>query len=81
MSPDPQTIATQPEATLDAEAGTAAEEAARPQADAAGLVRLLDEVAALVGFDVPVHLAKGRDAGDGLLAEGPGIGDGAEQFV
>ena len=35
MSPDPQTIATQPEATLDAEAGTAAEEAARPQADAA----------------------------------------------
>jgi len=35
MSPDPQTIATQPEATLDAEAGTAADEAARPQADAA----------------------------------------------
>src|SRR5207248_833375 len=35
MSPDPQTIATQPEATLDAEAGTAAEEAARTQADAA----------------------------------------------
>jgi len=35
MSPDPQTIATQPEATLDAEAGTAAEEAAPPQSDAA----------------------------------------------
>src|SRR2546423_6912359 len=35
MSPDPQTIATQPEATLDAEAGAAADEAARRQADAA----------------------------------------------
>ena len=44
MSPDPQTIATQPEATLDAEAGAPADEAARAQADAAG--QLTDAAAA-----------------------------------
>src|SRR5438552_1358498 len=44
MSRDPQTIATQPEATLDAEAGAPADEAARAQADAAG--QLTDAAAA-----------------------------------
>ena len=32
-------------------------------------------------FDEAVHLAERRDAGDRLLAEGPGVGDGAEQFA
>ena len=44
MSPDPQTITTQPEATLNDEASTAADEAARLQADAAG--QLTDAAAA-----------------------------------
>ena len=43
--------------------------------------RLLGQVAALVGLDEAVHLAERRDAGDRLLAEGPGVGDGAEQLA
>ena len=41
----------------------------------------LGEVAAFEGLDEAVHLAERRDAGDRLLAVGPGVGDGAEQLA
>ena len=50
------------------------------QADA-GRLAVFDEVAALEGLDEAVHLAERRDAGDRLLAVGPGVGDGAEQLA
>ena len=41
---------------------------------------LLGQVAQFVGGDVAFHLGKWRDAGERLLAIGPGEGDGPEQF-
>src|SRR5262249_13003714 len=50
------------------------------QADAVGFL-FLGQVATLEGFDKGVHLAEWRDAGDGLLAEGPGVSDGPQKLV
>jgi hypothetical protein len=52
----------------------------RRQADAARLA-LVGQIALLVRLDKFVHLAEGRDAGDRLLAEWPGEGDGAKQLA
>src|SRR5258708_6180530 len=42
---------------------------------------LLSQVALFIRLDELVHLTEGRDAGDALLAERPGISDGPEQLA
>src|SRR5207247_1469396 len=42
---------------------------------------LFGKVAPLVGLGKALHLAERRDAGDGVKAGGPAVGDSAKQFV